>query len=226
MILIDDLHKIFDLWIDKVGAPYFTSDQKDDFINRAAIHFINQYFKNPSTHVMEDTHVDLEDVHTLVNEVEVLTDNQGRVFFTNINSNLPTGKEWMYFLNASKSTSSDCNGEVLKSRWVRHNDFYAQSRNSFKKPDSKYPIHRYFSDHLKFDPVGVSKCIITVLCKPNVVTLDDPNDTLDRGSNAIDLDLPEKVFNEIVYLSLTQAGINMRESDFYAQAEREMNKNV
>ena len=226
MILVEDLHEIFDLWLDKVDAPYFTSNQRDKFLQRASIQFLNQYFKNPSSHVLEDTHVDLEDVHSLVYPVRLISDEQGRVNFTDINGGLPTGKEWMYFLNAARGKTADCKDAVTASRWVRHNEFYTQQRNDLVKAESEYPIHRYFSDYMQFNPSGRVAVEVTVLMKPNALTLDDPNDTRTRGANAVDLDLPDKVFNEIVYLALIQAGVNMREQEFYASAEREVGKNV
>ena len=226
MIAIERLHSFFDLISDKVGSPYFTSSQKDTFFQQAVTHFINQYFKNPSSHVMEDTHIDLEDVHTLVTQVNTRTDVNGNVNFSDINSSLPDGKEWMYFLACGRGSSLECKGEKYKSRWVRHNDYYVQKRNAFKKPEVTKPIHRYFNDYLKFEPKGETSVEIVILMRPNEVTLDDPNDSYQRGPNAVDLDLPDKVFNEIVYLALTQAGINLRENEFYAAVEREVGKNV
>lgn len=226
MILVEQIHELFDLWQDKVGAPYFTSDQKDLFIQRASVQFVNQYLKNPSSHVLEETHVDTEDVNTLMHQANVSSLADGRITFVQINAALPTGKSWMYFMSAGRGATVECSGDIHGSRWVRHNDYRPQKRNSFKKPEVKYPIHRYFSDYIQFEPKGKASTEITVLVYPNVVTLDDPNDSGTRGTGAIDLDLPNKVFNEIVYLSLAQAGINMREQDFYQFVEREIGKNV
>ena len=226
MILIENLQSFFDLWLDKVGSPYFTSGQKDQFLQRAVVQFVNQYLKHPSTHMLEDTHVDTEDVHTLIHTAEVVANADGIVSFSDVNAALPTGKEWMYFMAVGRGTAKDCGGEKFKSRWVKHNNYFAQKRNTFKKPAPEYPIHRYFSDHIKLEPSGQVSTDIVVLVYPNKVTLDDPNDTFVRGTNAIDLDLPDKVFNEIVYLALTQAGVNLREQEFYAAVEREVGKNV
>lgn len=226
MILVQDLHSYFDLWVDKTGSPYFTSEQKDQFLQRAAVHFVNQYLKNPSSHVLEDTHVDTEDVHTLIQTVEITSQADGRVNFSDLNAALPTGKEWMYFLAVGRGTAKDCGNTLFKSRWMKHNNKFAQSRNTFKRPEPEYPVHEYYSDHMLFKPAGANSTEITVLVYPNKITLDDPMDTFQRGANAVDLDLPDKVFNEIVYLALSQAGINMREQEFYAAVERETGKNV
>ena len=226
MIAIEKIHSLFDLWIDKVGSPYFTSSQKDLFIQRGVVHFVNQYLKNPSSHVLEDTHVDTEDVYPLIQAVTVASNEKGEISFSDINDLLPLDKEWMYFMSVGRGKKKDCGEDKVKSRWVRHNDYYAQKNNSFKKPEPDYPIHRYFSDYIKCEPIGVASTEVTVLVYPNVVTLDDENDSLLRGPNAVDLDLPDKVFNEIVYLALSQAGISIREQDFYSYTEREVAKNV
>ena len=226
MILIEKIHEIFDLWIDKTGSSYYTSDQKDLFIQRGVVQYVNQYLKNPSSHVLEETHVDTEDVHTLIHSVELVSDAKGLVTFDSINSELPTNKNWMYFMSVARGSNKDCGGEQFKSRWVRHNDYLAQITNTFKKPEINYPIHRYFSNYIKFDPGSQAAAEITVLVYPNIVTLDDLNDTYARGVGAVDLDLPDKVFNEIVYLALSQAGVNLREQEFYTATEREVSKNV
>lgn len=226
MILVENLHSYFDLWVDKTGSPYFTSSQKDQFLQRAAVQFVNQYLKNPSSHILEDTHVDTEDVHTLIERVEITSQDNGRINFSDLNDALPTDKEWMYFLAVGRGADKDCGNVKYKSRWMKHNNKYAQNRNDFKKPEAEYPVHEYYSEFMELRPSGANSTEITVLVYPNKITLDDPDDTFERGPNAVDLDLPDKVFNEIVYLALSQAGINMREQEFYAAVERETGKNV
>lgn len=224
MIRIEELHQVFDLWIDKVGAPYFTSGQKDMFLRKASIQFVNKFFKNPSLHTQEETYIDTEDLHPLIYNVPLRTNTSGEVFYTDINNNLP--KNWMYMLAVYAKGDEMCGDEMFRSRWMRHNSFAIQSGNSFKKPEYNHPVHRYYSNKIKFSPSEERVVSFTVIVYPNEVSLDDPTNSGVRGTNAVDLDLPERVFDEVVYLALTQSGVNMREQDFYAMTGREAINNV
>jgi len=226
MIKIEELHNVFDLWIDKTSSPYFTSDQKDTFIQKAVDHFINNFFKNNVDHVMERSSVDVEDLHTLINVVNVPVESDGRMLMTEVNSKLPIGKEWTYILRVSRMFSDSCGANEVKSRFVRHNDYLAIKDNVFKKPSEKYPVHLYVSDAIQFYPKKGGSSTISVLVNPNEVNLDDVDDSGERGVNAVDLDLPNKVFNEIMYIALTKAGISIREGEFYAASKKESMDNV
>ena len=66
MILIEDVHTLFDLWIDKTGSPYYTSTEKDFFIWRALIHYVTNHFNEQPAHMSERTIRDSEDLSELI----------------------------------------------------------------------------------------------------------------------------------------------------------------
>lgn len=226
MILIADLHKRFDLIIDKTASPYFDSIDKDDFINGGILNYVSKFF-NPisGTHLAERRDVDDELISELIEPAEVSTTAKGEATIISINAALPPNRELLYILNAAKAGTNDCKDILRSSRFVRHNEFFKQSDNSFKKPSDKYPVHRYMNGRIKFDPEGVSKAAFTVVMKPVKVTLDDAGNTGVPGPNAVNCELSEKCMNEIVYLSLRQAGISMRETDFYQMVGAEEKAN-
>ncbi len=223
---IENMHKWFDLILDKVGSPYFSSPEKDSFLQRAEVHYVNSFFKNPSTvHLMEDTSIDVDYVKSLITEVKLDTDDEGRLYYSNIDSVLQSetsisGAKMMYILNASKSITSSSelcapSYQYIKSRFIRHNDFFAHQANAFKKATTEYPTHRCFDNYLRFNPDNKSNVYLTVIRYPKLVTLDDPNSTGARGVNAVDSELPDKSQNEIVFMALKFAGVAIREADFY-----------
>lgn len=220
MILIESAHTLFDLWFDKTGSPYYTSDEKDLFIKQGVYHFINKHFNEGKTHVAERTIRDVEDLDELIYPFSARTDSQGRLY-DSVSETALNGREIMYVLNASRASSTECGGEQLKARYVRHNDYLSQVTNSYKKPTEKYPIHRIFNGYTKFDPSGEANVAMTVLVKPLSPTLDDPTNSSVRGLNAVDIELPEEVTNELVYLALRQAGVSVREIDFYQMVSGE-----
>ena len=222
MILIEDVHKVFDLWIDKTQSPYFTSDEKDIFIQRALYNLINKYFIESPSHVAERTMRDVEDLSELLVEVSAKTDSTGRL--TDAVTQAALGdRPIMYVMNASYS--NDCGESFVKARFMRHNDYFAQFNNSFKKPEFSYPVYRFFNGYTKFDPEGVNDVKMTVIIEPNKPTLDDPTSSGVRGGNAVNVEVSENLFNELVYLALTEAGVSMREGDFHQMVSQETMKN-
>ena len=101
MIPIEEVHTIFDLWIDKTSSPYFTSNEKDLFIRGGIREFLNKYF-NPhtSTHKLERFNYDLDDVEELVPLPIILkTDVNGRVTRADIEAELDPNRTYAYILN-------------------------------------------------------------------------------------------------------------------------------
>lgn len=217
MILVEDLHRVFDLWIDKTSSPYFTSNEKDLFINNAVREWLNKYFNpNTSSHQLEKFQYDLSDVEELVPmPITLDSTSNGLVTRKSIEANLNEGRSYSYILRVGRAKSKECGGQFKKVRWVSHNDYLAQQDNSFKKATEDYPIYTIYKDGLVVEPKAEVKVEITVLLQPLKVSLDDSDNTFERGSNAVDLDVSEKCFNEIVYLALKQAGISIRETEFY-----------
>jgi len=231
---IQEMHTLFDLIIDKTGSPYFTSNEKDFYLQRAEVTYVNGFF-NPvgdSKRNAEATSVDVELLEPIISETFVQSPSTGKLTFASINSSLTAGtQELMYVLGVSRNFNLNSCGDsdevnYRKSRFVRHNDFSAHSNNAFKEGTEKYPFHRYLDSYLKLTPRKVSDNYITLVRYPLSVTLDDPNDTGNPGLNAVNSELPDKAHNEIVYLALQAAGISIREGDFYQLVTMKEKDNV
>jgi hypothetical protein len=225
MISIEYAHKVFDLWIDKTSSPYLTSDEKDIFINRGITEFVNDHFDTKNPHRPEATIRDAEELTELIEPVTgVQTNAQGRLSTPDIEAALG-GREYDYLLSASRASSLECGGDQRKSRYVRHNDWLAQKDNTYKKPTEMYPTHRVFNGYLQFNPVGVSNVELVVIKKHVEVTLDDPTSSGTAGPAAVDIELSDAHANRIIFLALRQAGISIREGEFYQMVANEINEN-
>lgn len=211
---IKEMHTWFDLVIDKEGSPYYTSNEKDLFLQRSQIDYVNNFFGNPtSKHVADRTDKDSSRLGDLVESVVVRSDVNGKVSDDSINTDLIT--DYMYILNVASSYNGGCSDDYAKCRFVRHNDYYNIKDNEFKKPTEEYPIHRVFDSYLQIDPKGERNVQVTVCREPVKLTLDDPDSTGEQGLGAVDSSLSDKVHNQIVYGALRYAGINIRETEFY-----------
>jgi hypothetical protein len=222
-----EMHKRFDLIIDKVGSPYLTSDEKDSFLQRGEVSFVNSFFSgNRDKYVGEDTDKNTERISPLIDEFDGSTDLSGRISFPTINFELSTPV--MYIMNVGvKFEGNGCGSDnYVKSRFVRHNDFFAHQNNEFKKGSDEFPVHRYFNDYIKVTPSTRKDVYLTVCREPIKVTLDDPNDSGVAGTSAISSELDDKVHDEVLLYALRSAGINIREIEFYQMLNQEQDKGV
>tara|TARA_R100000995_G_scaffold70727_2_gene39343 strand:- start:22685 stop:23350 length:666 start_codon:yes stop_codon:yes gene_type:complete len=218
---IDDAHKLFNLWIDKTASPYFTDDEIDLFLNRAIVEFVNDHFDTKPVHRAEASIRDVEELRELIEIVDdVRTDSNGKIKDTEINESLTgagaTDREFSYILSASKASSKECGGEQRKSRFVRHNDWLAQKDNTYKKPTEEYPTHRLFNGYIQFNPATESNVEFVVLKKHLEVS---------KASTDSKIELSDKAANKIIFMALRQAGVSLREEDFYGMATNEINEN-
>ena len=216
---IQEMHDWFDLVMDKVGEPYFTDDEKDLFLNEAQINFVRQFFDIVfDKYNAERSNYDAEMLAPLIFPVFVQTTTTGQLLFSDLDAAVDTS--WMYILNVARKpvdkTCSTSSLDYLPSRNVRHNDFFKHQQNAFKKEDEEYPMHRYFNTYLQINPENQANMQVTLLKYPTEV---------DLGTN-VSSELPEKAHNEIVFLALKFAGINMDRTEFYAIVNTEQEKGI
>lgn len=216
---IDDAHELFNLWIDKTSSPYFEDSEIDLFLNRSIIEFINDHFDTKPVHRAEASIRDVEELRQLIEVVDDLrTDSNGKIKDSEINDSLKDGsvdREFSYILSASKASSKECGGEQRKSRFVRHNDWLAQKDNTYKKPTEEYPTHRLFNKYIQFNPATESNVEFVVLKKHLTVS----------KTGSIGIELSDKSANKIIFMALRQAGVSIRETEFYGMAANEINEN-
>ncbi len=120
----------------------------------------------------------------------------------------------MHALNVSVMGDGICTRDeemYTYCRYIRHNDYYKQIKNVFKKPTDKAPTYRYFNGKIRINPASTfTEAIVTPLRKPVRVSL----------AGSVDCELPSFIQNEIMFRAMTYGGISMRERELYTIAEQ------
>jgi len=193
----------FDVLTDKRGDPYFANDEKEAFINRATIDYINALFPEKGQgEPMEATSIQLEKVAPLLKEISLNTDTVGAITYTAIGTAI-SGTYWRVF-NIWRSTDSiTCQtaDNYKYAQFVRHNDFPAWQVNKYKQATDAHPLYRLI-DYLKLDPEGIRKVKMTVMKYPRLVSISTPTSS----------DMPDFTHNDIMKLAIAYAGFSARDA--------------
>lgn len=191
----------FDVLCDKRGDPYFQNDEKEAFINRGTIDYINSLFPQQGVS-MEATSIELEKVAPLISEITIPTDTQGVIQYSAINTAV-SGTYWRIFnIFRSKDLPTCINPSSYRyAQFVRHNDFPAWQDNENKVATDDYPLYRLFN-YVKLDPEGIRNVRMTVMKYPRLVNI---------GSN-ISSDMPDFTHNDIMKIAIGYAGFSARDA--------------
>ena len=201
MIPISDMTLWFDMLTDKRGDPYFQDDEKESFIDKGTIDFINSLF--PDEGIGEEaTSEQLEKVAPLLKEIVINTDISGVVSYDDIGTAI-SGTYWRIFNIARSKDPINCmtsDGYEL-CQWVSHNDWNAWRKNKYKQPTDNYPLYRLI-DYLKIDPEGVRKIKMTVMRYPVPVSISTPTNS----------EMPYFTITEIMKKAIGYAGFSARDA--------------
>lgn len=225
------MHSLFKLIVDKVGSPYFTDSEIDEFLNAAQGSLLEDYVYNRN---MKDKRMQLplkeadpesgfenvaflnEYISNLVTEISVVTDAQGQIPYAAIDASLPTS---MY--NLVNIARKDDNDVFRNVRYWRHNDYWRLKDNTLKTFDDENPAHLKYDDYIQVLPVAEGTDIdLTVIRYPRDIKLDE-----DTPANNQDSELSESSHDEIVYMALELAGISIREiQELYGPMAQKLEK--
>lgn len=213
-----EMHSYFDLALDKAGSPYFEDTEKDEFLNFAERLLFNGIVRGGgqvatqgvisqnvgSIDGLENSSFSSEAISACVEEVTISSDSTGKITYAAINAIVPTE---FYHLSTILRTGSDSADRSC--RYVEINDYAATLSNALKVPTDKDPIYRNIGSAIHVDPKTAADFVLTVYRTP-------------RGISATqDSELLESTHEKIIYNALVQAGINLRESDFYQMVKQE-----
>jgi len=222
MIPIAEMTSWFDLMEDKVASAYWTSTERDQFIYRATIKFIDSLFPIWWKPNMAITSQMEEAIAPLINEVTVQTDSTGRLQYATVSSAIEaesgvTGAEYLRMLNAAWAATPTCGLPTVYyyAKYVRHNDYLQFSQNLFKVADIKYPSVRLM-EYIQFNP--------KVSGYANLTTLRYPVKVVSSGTT-VDSDMPYFTMDYIMKIALLDAGFSMRDIDWVV-AQKQANGNT
>lgn len=205
---IIEMHDWFDQIQDKVDSVYYTSVEKDRFINRAIQRFINdiinQFILDPagqfiiSSSLEETLNVSQVLKPLRLIDMEVTSDADGLISNEDINTaiEIRSGETETYLHVLALATT-----ENKSVGFVRENDFYKFEDNEFKKSSSASPVWRLGSEGIYIYPKESRTFKISVIKAPKQVDYDALDST----------DLPETTHDYILASALESAGLASRD---------------
>lgn len=210
------MHSYFDLALDKVGSPYFEESEKDEFLSFSQRLLFNgiirgngssQGIQNVGTiDTVDNSAFSSEAVSAMVEEVSLSSSLNGVISYSSINDIVATE-----FYHLSTVFRKDSSNKDRKCRYVEVNDYSSTLANSFKEPTDKFPIYRNISSGVHVDPKSKADFTLTVYRTPKDI------------DSSQDSEMLESTHEKIIYNALVQAGINLREVDFYQMVKQESN---
>lgn len=213
------MHNWFDILQDKYQSPYFTNTEKDTFLNRAQIEYINSLLpdkEGQESNLEENSHL-LENLSPLIFQLSTSLnmDASGFVLDSAIQTLLDTESSSTELFMKILNVYIEISGVEYPVKYVRHNDFYKFQTNDFKRASTSLPQYRRLSGKFAFSPIDISNNIYFTLLKyPREVSL----------SSTINSELPESTHNNIISIGIDLAGIASR--DEALASLNQLHKNV
>jgi len=198
-----EMRDLFDLIQDKQQSPYFTDDEKNLFLQRAVIEYVNSLLPdNQGGEVnLERDSIVFENIRPLVFHITTSMNSDGFVSIGDITSELISvshpDADMMYLMSVGYKIGS----EKYPVLFTRHNDFLRLNRNLFSKPTPTRPRYTIANDGLLIRPINTdAEVLLTLLKYPKKIEI-----------GVSDCDLPEKTHTEIVAIALQMAGVATRD---------------
>lgn len=201
---IEQMHDGFDLLQDKYESPYFTTTEKDYFINLAQDMLFSKLDFSPQEYLLqkggisrsfESSEVNINNMKEFIVPNLTITLSSGLASFSDIDSAI--GADSLYRV----ISVADSNGNDLK--FVRHNDVNRHNRNKYLKGTTEYPIYTIDKEGIRVLPNSVTSVIVTALRKHNQV----------NHSSSIDSEFSEHLHHRILFDALILAGVPIKDSD-------------
>lgn len=224
---IKDTYRLFiNTLIDKYGDASIEDFEFTETFNRASLSVLSDQFNNKNKrgengvlpYAFEMSQTDLHKWHTLIEEVEVVTDADGKVGFGAIEQALADSDGKLFHINTPLVYVSSI-GRFKKARYVRHNDYAQIIDNSFLKPKTTATIWRGFDSYVQINPTGVHECTFTVTRYPKKVLLD-----LTTPANNVNPDLGDSAINDVLVRMEQYYAIKIREVQLNEAAMAQENK--
>lgn len=206
------MHTAVDDQMDKAGAPWFNSTEKDYFLNLAQLEFTKERYAE-----FEQNEKRRQDLVSLVRKKSftVLSIDLDNV-------NVPS---FMYIL-ALSATSTDACGNTITApvKPMQWDDYMESERDPFNKADAQNPFYLTLNDGTvsKIDIKG-----ITTLISADLVYLKTPatmlNDEVTPANN-VNCELPESTHEEIVNLAVRKMLGVVKDPNYQIQLNEILNQ--
>ena len=201
---ITEMATLFDVLQDKYGSPYFLDSEKELFLNRAQIQYVNDLLPDSDGGIVniEKNQDTFKSIAPLIFDLGYLSmSSVGVVTKAAVTAKLQTlspGATLLRELNVGWVVGAD----KLPVKYTRKNDWYEFQRNFFKKPTLKSPRYQENATEYIFDPVYPgAKLYFTVLKYPKPMSI----------GSVVSTDLPDTTHDDILVRALVLAGVASRD---------------
>ena len=198
-MIATEMREWFDILQDKYNTPYFTDDEKDEFLTDAQWDFINEYIgDNENPPQLGKNKSALAAIATLVETVAITTAIDGKATNTLINAQLSIG-DIILPLALTPAT-----GEAA--HFLNHNDIAKAEINTYKAGTATAPNYTLENGLAQLYPAQVYTALeVTALTEPAAIT-----------------DLPLHIHRKQVAKAMTKTGL-VTESEALTMMERVTN---
>ena len=201
---ITEMSQLFDVLQDKYGSPYFLDSEKELFLNRAQIQYVNDLLLDNDGGIIniEQNQDTFKNISPLVFDLDFLRmDSLGIITKTAVTNKLQsvsTGASLLRELNVGWVIGTD----KRPAKYVSKNDWYEFLNNFFKRPSLKNPKYHENATDYRFEPIHPgAKIYFTVLKYPRPMSIGSSTST----------DLPESTHDDILVRALILAGVASRD---------------
>lgn len=217
-MIYSQLVTYFDVLLDKIASPYFSTAEKDMFLTMGQLEYVKREMPSNEggTVNLESTQLDYTNVSSLVYDVTGMSmSSAGILPFTTVQTKLDTASGstelLMYILNVSSydGTSS------YPVHYTRQNDWYEFERNSLKKGTATSPRYKNNKTNLIFSPADTTAVIsMTILKTPKDIS----------SSSSVTSELPAHTHKTVVELAIELAAVAIREGELMQANSIQENK--
>lgn len=225
-MIITDTYKLFiSTLVDKYGDASVEDFEFNELLQRATLAVLSDQFNNRNKrkedgvlpYAFEISQTDMHKWHTIIQEVDIETDDAGKVDWTAVEA-LLIGSKKIFHINTPLAFV-ESKEDYKKCRYLRHNDYAEFIDNDFIKPTTEEPMYRGFGTYIQIDPKVKTKLKLTVTRYPVIAKLDDTT-----PSNNIDSELTDVALNDVLIRMEQYFGAKIREPQLYQTASDQENK--
>lgn len=196
----------FDILQDKHGSAYFTTYEKNLFLNRAQIELVNELLpydiRKSDTVNLEISQDSISKISPLIYELPYLNmSSSGIITKAAVNTALDAMTSGAIMWRPL-AIGFEYGALKLPIKYTRHNDKWEFEKNFFKKPSLNNPKVRETYNAYLFSPIYPgAKIFFTILKYPSEVDISGPTDS----------ELPDSTHNRLVAIALEFAGFGSRD---------------
>jgi hypothetical protein len=214
IMTIDGAHKFINFLIRQSNSGVYLSPSEIDLIlNRAQTQYFNKLYGNQNDYrydrpVPKITYAVTEKISRSL--APFLSDPTALVIDSNGLVNTPTD---LYQTVSITHTISGVDYEVTR---VEHDRVANNLTSEIEAPDAKYPIYTQLRTKLQFYPKSLASATIIYLKKPTDVVWGYTivnNVPVYDVSTSVQPEWADMDMNEVIYLALSYAGLNIKDGD-------------